>query len=313
MEHIDKKLQEVLSKKFEGMEVDVDPAIWNAVNTSIQGNASADIGSNAGVAGTGKALTWLAWFGGAALIVGTLFFYNPSTEDKEVSSSIEEQLSPVQEKAQNVESTEEIVTTIETEEDLTKPAQHANNAIVGTPTIADIPVDEQKVSSNDEAVKGNHAENGVDNTGGDDTDHGSDSGSATEDNADERSKLPVQDPAVEEDVLPQNELYVEDTERIENEQILLIERPLPNVFSPNGDGVNDSYSPVFNSEAQGLYKVLSMSSGEVIFESENLSEGWSGIDRSGGPVKPGNYLYIVSVRLPDGTTDEATQLVRVFK
>lgn len=67
------------------------------------------------------------------------------------------------------------------------------------------------------------------------------------------------------------------------------ELKLPNVITPNGDGVNDRLFDgfeleVFNRNGSQLYKGR---------------EGWDGI-YSGQPVPPGTYLYVVHYKTPQG-------------
>ena len=91
-----------------------------------------------------------------------------------------------------------------------------------------------------------------------------------------------------------------------------IVRPLPNVFSPNGDGYNDSYLPKFLDPQTIHLRIVSMSSGEVVFEANKVQE-WTGRDQNGQVLPAGAYLYIVEMVDKHGVTDQATQLVRLFR
>ena len=81
---------------------------------------------------------------------------------------------------------------------------------------------------------------------------------------------------------------------------------LPNVFSPNNDGVNDRFT-VFGDEPN-VQSVLSMKIydrwGGLVFESEpfapnDTASGWDG-NNSGEAVAVGTYVYEVQVLFFDG-------------
>lgn len=65
---------------------------------------------------------------------------------------------------------------------------------------------------------------------------------------------------------------------------------VPNAFTPNNDGLNDTFKPVVNAE---LVRQFSMSIynkwGQRIFETTNAAEGWDGKD-----VLPGVYNWVIS-------------------
>lgn len=80
---------------------------------------------------------------------------------------------------------------------------------------------------------------------------------------------------------------------------------VPNVFSPNDDGVND-FLTVFGSASVGQVKKMSVFSrwGELVFQKENfaaneISEGWDGSFR-GKRVNPGLFSWLAEVEFLDG-------------
>lgn len=63
----------------------------------------------------------------------------------------------------------------------------------------------------------------------------------------------------------------------------------PNVFTPNGDGVNDSYFFATSNVAK-LEFVIVNRWGNVLFESSNLTDGWNGLV-NGKDAAEGVYFY----------------------
>lgn len=64
----------------------------------------------------------------------------------------------------------------------------------------------------------------------------------------------------------------------------------PNVFTPNGDGVNDEFRPAFNS-IKSYHLVIYNRWGGVVYESSNLEKGWDG--RMGSrEMAEGVYFFV---------------------
>jgi gliding motility-associated-like protein len=76
---------------------------------------------------------------------------------------------------------------------------------------------------------------------------------------------------------------------------------VPNVFSPNGDGINDYFFPKFL-YIETLSFTIMNKWGEVLFHTEDLdSQGWDGSYR-GQEAIPGNYVYKIDFTTTDGRT-----------
>jgi gliding motility-associated-like protein len=68
---------------------------------------------------------------------------------------------------------------------------------------------------------------------------------------------------------------------------------LPNVFSPNGDNINDLFLPVFNCEQLTFYNLQIFDRwGNLVFETTDKDKGWDG--RSNNQMMiPGVYPYVI--------------------
>lgn len=69
---------------------------------------------------------------------------------------------------------------------------------------------------------------------------------------------------------------------------------LPTAFSPNGDGLNDSYAPVYDCEPQLFEMVVFDRWGKVIFQSQDASAAWNGTI-NGQAAEAGFYAVRVSL------------------
>lgn len=92
---------------------------------------------------------------------------------------------------------------------------------------------------------------------------------------------------------------------------------IPNAFSPNGDGRNDTFYPQSRrAEEIAAFRIFSRW-GELVFRATDIytndsSKGWDGAFR-GRTLLPGVYAYVVEVRFLDGSVRRLTgdvQLVR---
>ena len=66
---------------------------------------------------------------------------------------------------------------------------------------------------------------------------------------------------------------------------------IPNVFSPNRDGINDLFKPTGNFSALSM-KIYNRY-GELIYTSSQLNEGWNGRTTAGATCSEGTYFYII--------------------
>ena len=97
-----------------------------------------------------------------------------------------------------------------------------------------------------------------------------------------------------------------------------VELKLPNVFSPNGDGKNDFFTPI----SPGKYGVYDFDKffikiynrwGELIFESTDPYFKWNGTNAQGKPMSDGVYYYIGEMALKSGSSKTLAGFVSLIR
>jgi hypothetical protein len=74
---------------------------------------------------------------------------------------------------------------------------------------------------------------------------------------------------------------------------LFSEPNIPNVFSPNGDGINDTWDITALQYFVGSTVQVFNRGGQLVFNSLGYSRPWKGTDVSGSPLPVGVYYYII--------------------
>ncbi|MGB8491042.1 MAG: gliding motility-associated C-terminal domain-containing protein [Bacteroidales bacterium] len=87
---------------------------------------------------------------------------------------------------------------------------------------------------------------------------------------------------------------------------------VPNLFTPDGDQVNDLFRPVVTFTPSVYQLVISDRNGKMLFESHNFTESWDGTV-SGDPVPEGVYLWHLKARTPAGKNISRTGTITVFR
>jgi gliding motility-associated-like protein len=79
----------------------------------------------------------------------------------------------------------------------------------------------------------------------------------------------------------------------------------PNIFTPNNDGVNDTFSPsLFNIDTNTYNLVIFDRWGNKIFETTNYNEGWNGKLKNGSITHPDLYSYKITYNTNRGIQKE---------
>ena len=89
---------------------------------------------------------------------------------------------------------------------------------------------------------------------------------------------------------------------------------VPNAFTPNGDGLNDLFTPIISNSDQVKYYVFEVYNrwGELVFQSNKPGEGWDG-KYKGKLVQFGTYNWKVSYDVPDSDSMNANGHVTLVK
>jgi gliding motility-associated-like protein len=86
---------------------------------------------------------------------------------------------------------------------------------------------------------------------------------------------------------------------------------VPNVFTPNGDGSNEIV--FFTEDCNVEIQAYVMNRwGEVVFQTNNPSEGWDGTANSGLPVSDGTYFYSVTAKFENEPEQEVHGFITVI-
>jgi gliding motility-associated-like protein len=70
---------------------------------------------------------------------------------------------------------------------------------------------------------------------------------------------------------------------------------VPNAFSPNGDGINDTWIISNLSAYPGATVDVFNRYGQLVFHSENYNKAWDGT-YNGNPLPMGTYYYIIDLK-----------------
>ncbi|MDQ6845739.1 MAG: gliding motility-associated C-terminal domain-containing protein, partial [Bacteroidota bacterium] len=76
---------------------------------------------------------------------------------------------------------------------------------------------------------------------------------------------------------------------------------IPNAFSPNRDGLNDVFRPVFDCNPGEYQMKIYDRYGSVVYQSDKVNEGWNGAKKQ-NDLPAGVYVWTINYRHP-GTKD----------
>ncbi len=86
---------------------------------------------------------------------------------------------------------------------------------------------------------------------------------------------------------------------------------IPNVFSPDGNGLNDFWRPVISFTPLSYYLVVRSRTGATLFESVNFQGEWDGTHK-GRKLPPDIYLWYLRLVAPSGEKTEKSGTVAII-
>ncbi len=86
---------------------------------------------------------------------------------------------------------------------------------------------------------------------------------------------------------------------------------LPTVFTPNGDGKNDTFIPLLKFIPKDFYMIVTDRAGIKVFETTKVEEAWNGHYKNGAKAKAGAYIFYIKVKSFNNQTIERTGIVNI--
>jgi gliding motility-associated-like protein len=87
---------------------------------------------------------------------------------------------------------------------------------------------------------------------------------------------------------------------------------IPNAFTPNSDGKNDSFKPLLSFYPADFLMLIYDRTGNIIFKTENFSEGWDGSVNGSNMAPQGVYMYHIQFTSKNGTKLKKTGNLTLF-
>ncbi|MCK5028485.1 MAG: gliding motility-associated C-terminal domain-containing protein [Bacteroidales bacterium] len=77
---------------------------------------------------------------------------------------------------------------------------------------------------------------------------------------------------------------------------------IPQAFTPNDDGINDLFLPVFSFLPKEYELKIYNRWGNIVFETSDPTKGWNGKQSNGKPAPAGSYIYLLKIKTEDNQT-----------
>jgi gliding motility-associated-like protein len=300
---MENKFEDIIKNSLSNYEADVSPKVWQSVEAGIAGKGAATASSGAKA---GKFLGQLGlksslWIGSAVLIIGSglalILVNNPVPSSSTVPEKVltqttsEGQLntqvnSGYEQKSQTIESYHDQPKGGNTIVDGNSSIPVATNAIQQDLTVF-------KASDADHASKVNNTPENHKNR------VSQENNKVTENNISKPNTDQTLDLSSEKPTHVSSSPEFDQIEKYLDNSLSSPQNQLPNIFSPNNDGLND----VFTIKTKGL-KSLEVTvfdnSGVSVYRWVSLDGGWNGLLPDGRDAKAGYYYYSVNAVTEEG-------------
>jgi len=290
-------LNDLFRERFAEHEMEVDPSVWQGVSTQLGHTAAAGAGASATVWG------WVAAATGAVVITAAALLWNTDEPATVTAALPQGQVTEAAVPVKEVRKGDQEVVAGPAASASTSPAQGVPAGAVATKEAIAGPTTGQEVtlSGTDRVTTGQNAvptapmNIAVVPTEEPQMVNGTDKVEQIIEALAEQAKVVTPEPrsvVVPERTAPDpEEGLLEEQEQQRAEQPKLF---MPNVFTPNNDGINDTYQVVGDGFAKVLVKVFAMKNNQLVF-STHSGEAWTGAN-----CEDGMYLVAVEALTPDG-------------
>lgn len=301
------EIKELFREKLQSHEVMPGKGVWTNVSASLTNSA---VATSSGVGAASLLKVAAAVVGITGLGVATYFIV------QENQVSIEKELPTISLKTEEIKDTKELDS--QNSQDI-QTENVSSNAII--PPV-DVPfIDDTEFSSEDVAVEERNTDITSDETQSaqeplsinSETEESQETVTSNGNESITEQAIIVEEPVIENVLTPTEPEVVEPVqEEMEDETIVEQEEviTLPNVFTPNNDGVND-YFEIAISDKSDFQIIVINQSNSVVFQSNSVNFRWDGRLQSGDPAPAGNYVYFISAKTLSGDDFVKSSALRI--
>lgn len=318
-------LRDILQEKFQGHEVDVDPSAWAHISGQL---------GQAGATGTGLGAGWIAaGIAAVALTAGLLLWGGGAEEAHPVTGpmpTVEQTETPAPAAEAPLPETpapslqETAIAQVQEEPRAAAPAPATAPVPENREVVKEVPeTDVDQVATEDkpttEAERTIPVVPAATATSGPVQDPHKDHAPSPGGSSPEPKAGPVTETVGSTGQEDAAKGTVPETESIQQapppveETVVQQKVFIPNVFTPQGDGINDLLEIVVSDYESVDVKVFSTKNGTLVFHTNDLSEQWDGRLPNGNSAEEGHYQCVVRVTFNDGRSRTKTELVRLYR
>lgn len=316
-------IDEVFKQAFEGFEANVDPSVWTNIQSGLNAGATSGspqvdpISSTVTSSVAKSAIIKIAATVVAVGTIATASYYVVTSGDNKEKTVAENTITelPVNEKetAEDIQ-TEAVQFQDENSEAQPKIDKVEENVVEDKTTPNKIEAIEESLEKDIPIMEDNNNPSNIQDLSeyinkdaqkpSSTINKENDNSSQTEDKK-EIEKKKVEEPE-------QNK--IENTTKIPSkpEKKLAVVDDIPNVITPNGDGINDVIK-ITGENLEKLELVIMDKNGKPVFRITNLDQEWNGKNQNGFDLLPGMYYMAGVVVDNEGNTKNIKQAINLLK